>query len=135
MHEQVQMWNDGHRFTTIEADEERERVMSVFSKAFASLQTGDSKIMFDDAEFAEQYPTLFAFMARETADDGKPRQTSTLLLIVEQGGVKGCLKERDHDVSLWTTASSILGVFAGIEKALNETPVAWRTPFKPGHRR
>lgn len=135
MHEQVQVWSEGHRFTAIEADEERERVMSVFSKAFASIQTGEAKVLFDDAEFAEQYPTLFTFMAQETDDAGKPRQTSTLLLLVEQGQAKGCLKERDHDVSLWVSAGSILGVLAALEKGLNASPVAWRTPFKPQHRR
>lgn len=120
------------QYTKYERDE---CTMGVFQKAFRSVNTGSSAAVFEDTDFAARYPVLFAFLAQETDDQGAPRKTSTLMILVEGGQAKGCLKDRDHDVSLWRSSSSILGVLEALEDGLTGEVVDWRTPYKPSNRR
>jgi hypothetical protein len=113
----------------------QEALMGVFTNAFKSLKATGVESLFCDEDFAAEYPTLFAFLAMATDDDGKPRTTSTVMVFIESGVCKACLKERDHDRTLWASAPSILGVFAALETRLNDSPVDWREPAASRHRR
>jgi hypothetical protein len=112
-----------------------EALMGVFTNAFKSLKTTGVEAMFCDEIFAEAHPTLFAFLAFSHDDEGKPRTTSTLMIFIEGGVAKACLKERDHDRTLWASAPSLLEVFSSLEKRLNDSPVDWREPAASKHRR
>lgn len=100
--------------------------MGMFEHAFSNGEAGDSTQAFQDPDFGQQHPTLHAFLTSVVDDDGKKRRTSTLLIFCEDGCCKGVLKERVHDLSLWVTARSILGVFEAAEEALCKRPIEWR---------
>jgi hypothetical protein len=116
-------------------DQQMEYLMGVFSTALRGLKDDVKVGKFLDIDFAKRWPVLHQFLVADVDDDGKPRQTSTLLILVESAQVKGCLKDRDHDVSLWKSSSSILGVFTALEEGLTAESVEWRQPYKPTHRR
>jgi hypothetical protein len=81
-----------------------------------------------------QYPALAEYLETETWDDGKARQTSTLLLFCEAGSVKGCLNDRETDRALWVTAGTIQGVIEALEKALAAGTGEWRSRPLQFHR-
>jgi hypothetical protein len=100
--------------------------MGIFDNAFNNGETGDSTQVFQDPDFGLQHPTLHAFLTSTVDDAGKVRKVSTLLIFCEDGTCKGVLRERMHDLSLWVTAKSILGVFEAVEEALKKRPIEWR---------
>jgi hypothetical protein len=94
----------------------------VFGKSVAPAGTGQ----LEDADFSANFPVLYALMTFIIDDAGKSRQTCTLTLVCEDGAVKAGLRERNHEMSLWVTCRSLGGVFAALEEALGERPVAWK---------
>lgn len=105
---------------------ERWNDMGAFSNAFEAHEAGNPNQAFSDPDFATKWPTLHAFLTQVQDDSGKPRKTSTVLIFTEDGHAKAVLKERDHDLSLWVTSGSLLGVFEALEEALQKRPIDWR---------
>lgn len=107
--------------------------MGIFDFAFSNGENGKTDQAFSDPDWGMQYPILHAFMTMIVDDQGKPRRTSTLMIFCEDGVAKGALRERNHDLTLWMTSSSILGLFTALEEALGKRPIDWRknqTPSK-----
>lgn len=100
--------------------------MSAISKALGGAVRGASEPAAVDPALAKAYPVLSEFLTSHEVVDGKPRQTSTLIMVCEEGLFKAGLRERDRDVSLWVSAPTWGGVYQAMEKALNEPQVAWR---------
>lgn len=128
-------WRLTDLHTYADLADEQENVMSLLSKCLEGVSGGPGAQGFSDQKFQEQWPILFELMSLEKDDEGKKRITSTLLLMVEDGQCKGCLRERNHDCTLWSSSSSILGVLTSLEEQLGSPPVPWRSNKKQFHRR
>lgn len=89
----------------------------------------------EDPTFMQEFPSLFALMAVLVDDDGKPRQGCSLTIVCEDGVVKAGLNERNHELSLWTSAETLGGVFAALEEAIGEHPPRWRRKTWDGRKR
>lgn len=100
--------------------------MGIFDDAFNNGEAGTMGQAFSDPEFARSYPTLHAYLTRLDDDAGKKRITATVMIFCEDGVAKGALRERNHDLTLWMTSSSILGLFEALEEALKKRPIEWR---------
>jgi len=85
----------------------------------------DARSSYVDQAFAGTYPALFEFMTC-TQFDGKPRQTSTVTLVAEDGLFKAMLNDRENNQSLWVTAERHDEVFLVLESTLQAEPVRWR---------
>lgn len=83
-------------------------------------------------EFAKDYPALHEYLTAETYDDGSPRQTSTMLFFVEDGGFKLCFCDRDLDRTVWAHDDSIEECLLSLEAVLSSGTAVWR---KSGQRR
>jgi len=72
------------------------------------------------------YPTLTEWLTTTVWDDGKPRKTSTLLLMTENGRWKAFLHDRDGKRGFWMTAEAYEGLLGALENGLTNSSVEWR---------
>lgn len=79
-----------------------------------------------DAKFSIGYPALWEYLTLEAWEDGRPRETSTLLLMVEEGLWKACLNDRAQDRSLWVSGHSIDACVASLDDRLTSDSGEWR---------
>lgn len=80
-----------------------------------------------DLAFRGRYPALYEWLSSNAYPDGAARETSTLLIFVEQGGYKGCLNDRDQARGLWTASASFEGVLEALEGHLQGGTGEWRS--------
>lgn len=68
--------------------------------------------------------------------DGSPRQTSTLLVFLEEGIVKCCLNDRDQAQTAWASGGSVADCLGALEAGLQRDSLQWRSsgPRKGGKR-
>lgn len=100
--------------------------MKVPSKSAASGNSSSPVVRFDDKGFAEMYPSLMGYLACDRFDDGSPRQTATLLMFFEQGGLKMCLNDRHLSRSAFVTAATFCEVMDKLELGLTNDTLEWR---------
>ena|ERR1039457_1111512 len=100
--------------------------MGRFHDVFNGQSKAGAVTAVNDADFEKQFPTLAALMTLQVDDDQQPRKVCTLTIVCEDGQVKAGINERDRGLSLWTSSQTLGGVFAALEEALGQRPVAWR---------
>jgi hypothetical protein len=72
------------------------------------------------------YPVLHAWMTDARWDDGKSRETTTVIVCVDQGTLKACVNDRDSGKSAWLSSDSLEGLFLAIECHLRDGSMPWR---------
>lgn len=82
-------------------------------------------------EEAVRWPHLITYLSDSKWDDGAPRETSTLMLLVEDGCLKACLNDRAMQRSLWVAAGGLVAALDVLEGHLEEGSGEWRVkkPF------
>ena len=80
----------------------------------------------EGGEWAEVYPALLEFLTLTKWEDGKKRETGTIMILAEHGLWKLWLHDRDNRRSLWLTGQDVLSGFAAAEKCLAEGIGEWR---------
>ena len=84
----------------------------------------NSNPLADDGFLAKErtrWPSLVEYLSQTKWDDGSPRETSTLMLLVEDGMLKACINDRALGRSLWVAADE-----------LNVALDAWRVTWRAG---
>lgn len=79
-----------------------------------------------DAAFTKTYPTLHAYLADTTWEDGEERETATVTLFVEEGLFKICLNDRALGRSAWLSGHTFTGLLKGLEAGLLSDELQWR---------
>lgn len=79
-----------------------------------------------DPSMCKKWPSLYELMTVVDMGDGKIRKPSSLLIFSEDGLWKGCLTERDLEISLWASAPGFLGVPDALEERLGQETIEWR---------
>lgn len=79
-----------------------------------------------DEVFEGFYPKLFAHLSEAVWDDGKPRKTSTLLLLVENGRWKAFLHDRDGKRGFWLSGESWEWLLESLEAGVESSSTEWR---------
>lgn len=105
-----------------------------FKDILGAAGKAPGEFVVDDPKFGESFPILYQLMSCSIDDDRKPRKTCTLTMVCEDGQVKLGVKERNHNLSLWTSSQTLGGAFAALEEALSESPVKWRKVEWKGRR-
>lgn len=73
------------------------------------------------------WPHLLEHLITTAYGDGTARQPSTLIIVADTGGWRGCVADKDNDRTLWKAATSVLDLLTALEQALAEDdPTAWR---------
>lgn len=78
-----------------------------------------------------KFPRLVEYLEEVKWDDGSKRETSTLMLLVEDGWLKACLNDRAMGCSLWVTADTVEAALDALEGHLERGDGEWRVrkPF------
>lgn len=79
-----------------------------------------------DEQFRREYPLLTAYLEDDTWDDGATRETSTLLVFVENGVLKGCFNDRAMSRSVFVSSGSLAGLLEALECGLQDNSLDWR---------
>jgi len=81
-------------------------------------------------DFAETYSALWEYLTLTQWPDGKPRVVSTLLVLVQDGMVKGCLNDKAQLRSLWVSGASYTAMLDALEGHLRHNTGDWRRAFQ-----
>ena len=78
-----------------------------------------------------RWPQLIEYLNAAAWDDGSPRETSTLMLLIEDGWLKVCLNDRAVGRSLWQSADTLMDALDALEDHLVAGTGEWRVkkPF------
>lgn len=79
-----------------------------------------------DEVFEGFYPKLLAHVSENQWEDGKPRKTSTLLVMVENGRWKAFFHDRDGKRGFWVTAEAWEWLLESLEAAVESSSTEWR---------
>lgn len=79
-----------------------------------------------DEKLKCSFPNLHDFLTEVAWDDGKPRKTGTLMLLVEDGWWKAWVHDRDCKASAWIAGTTMDDVLLMVEDALERSTMAWR---------
>ena len=74
----------------------------------------------------EWLPTLHDHLIESVWDDGKPRKTTTLMVLVENGQWKAWIHDRDAKRAAWVSGSCWEGLLEAAEKSLASDSLEWR---------
>lgn len=100
--------------------------MGSFDHMFGKSVVKGASESASDADFTARWSSVAMLMMTAKGDDGRPRQTSTLTFVCEQGLWKGGVKDKDHAMSLWRSADTMAGVLDALEKALDDGTADWK---------
>jgi len=76
-------------------------------------------------------PNVWEYLSSESWDDGSPRQTSTLLIFVEEGLCKVCINDRALQRKAWMTGKTPDAAFVALDAALGAGNIEWRPDKAP----
>lgn len=88
-------------------------------------------------DWSVQYPALIEYLTLTQWENGKPRQTATLMLFVEDGRVKLRFCDRAKARTLWMSSESLDSLLEALERHLRDGTGDWRKdrPWNPGNGR
>jgi len=72
------------------------------------------------------YPEILNWLCDDTWADGTARTRSSILFFVQDGAIKGCLMNKDDEMSLWAGGDSFAGFLACLEGRLKDPKADWR---------
>lgn len=110
----------------VSSDVLMEEVMS-FLERVAKTQRGKPEAKETaDPWMEEQCQAVMEYMTAREWPDGEERETSTLLLFVEDGVFKACLNDRENERGLWATSETLRGSIEALEARLRGGKADWR---------
>ncbi len=80
-----------------------------------------------DDTLAQLAPALLEWMTAVVWDDGKARQTGTVLVMTEGGVWKAWMHDRDAKVSSWVTGKDLVEVLTRMDLQLQNGQGEWRS--------
>lgn len=76
------------------------------------------------------FPTLWEFLTHTTWADASRRQTGTILLFVDSGTFKACLKDKNGSRVCFVSGNGVDDVLLAVEHGLDQDTLDWR-PDRP----
>lgn len=84
----------------------------------------------------DRFPALWEYLTETADEEGKARQTATLLITLDGDRLKAWFNDRDNSRSAWVSGSTLTGVLESLEEGLKGDELDWRfTPPKGGDRK
>jgi hypothetical protein len=76
--------------------------------------------------FEELYPAIHEYLSLDRHDDGKKRETATMLVLCDSGMLKAWFNDRDNQRAAWVGATNLEGLFLALEDGLQCDTLEWR---------
>jgi hypothetical protein len=83
--------------------------------------------LLNDSDFTAMLPNLCEYLITTQYEDGTTRQTSTLLIFVDEGVLKLCLNDREVGRTCFVTAETFEAALKALDSGLKDDTVDWRT--------
>lgn len=83
-----------------------------------------------DPQAEQRWPQLWEYLTTTVYGDGSPREPSSLLVFLQDGMVKGMLRDKDGDRCLWIAHKGLLGLLDTLDTQLGEPEPDWRPDRK-----
>jgi hypothetical protein len=71
-------------------------------------------------------PALWEFLTHDAYEDGEKRETGTMLVMKDDGVLKGWLNDRDNLKTCWVSGDSWDGLLRAAEKVLGDPGAIWK---------
>jgi len=65
----------------------------------------------------EAWPNLLEYLTVDKYPDGSKREVSSLVILADATGWRGCLSDKDNGRTLWRTATTVEGLLLALEEA------------------
>jgi hypothetical protein len=111
----------------------RQLLASVTELAMGLLKKGDVRrvggvngSLIEPDDLSAKYPVLWSHLTQTSWDDGLVRETSSLLVFLQDGMLKGMVRDREHGLCLWMAAGSLGGLLDALEAGLCDPQAEWR---------
>lgn len=78
-----------------------------------------------DRDFADRFPDLHEWLSLDHYDDGSPRVTCTLTIMVDAGALKLFLNDRDNNRSACVNAASFDEALDQLDRGLKNDSLHW----------
>ena len=76
---------------------------------------------------ATSWPALWEHLTATTYPDGSVRVTSSIIIVADHQGWRGCLSDKDNERTMWKTSDTVEGLLLLLEEgAASDDPTAWR---------
>jgi len=73
------------------------------------------------------FPNLWAHLTETAYPEGGPRETSSIIIVADSTGWRGCLSDKDNGRTMWKTSASVEELLLQLEEgAGSEDPSQWR---------
>lgn len=110
----------------------REDMGKYLKKVAAENGEAKKRALAKDKETADTWPAWFEWMTTDAWEDGTARETSTLLVFVEDGLWKCCFNDREGSRRLWVSGSTLGGMLGALDASLRTGEGDWREmrPFE-----
>lgn len=79
-----------------------------------------------DAGTLKSFPAIVAYLTETAWDDGKARQTATLMIFAEDGRWKVMLNDRDAGAVAFVSGDDVRACLTSLEKGLEAGTLDWR---------
>lgn len=84
------------------------------------------------SSFAKEYPALFDYMSETKLPTGGKRETTTILLFVEQGFLKACINDRAYGCVSFVSGEELEALLRSVEERLATDTMEWRVSGSRG---
>ena len=85
---------------------------------------------------AAAFPNLWEHLSVDKWPDGTKRETSTIIVVADNGGWRGCLSDKANSCVMWKTGPTLEALLKAMEKALDKVdPRDWRRATPQGKKK
>lgn len=89
----------------------------------------------EEGELSRRFPTVWEFLTRVRWDDGKARETGTILLFVDTGVLKACISDRDAGEVAFLSGHTLESLLETIDTSLSGNSLEWRPARNGGKKK
>jgi len=104
----------------------REEMGRYLKRVAAENGEAKKRALAKDKETADSWPAWFEWMTTDVWEDGTARETSTLLVFVEDGLWKCCFSDREASRRLWVSGTTLGGMLGALDASLRTGEGDWR---------
>lgn len=114
----------GHMVWSVATSKRREMSMALRKIVQAAGEAAPAGPGLADAA---AWPHLLEYLTVAKYPDGSAREVSSLIILADGTGWRGCLSDKDNGRTMWKTAITVEGLLLALEAAVAEDdPSQWR---------
>jgi len=87
---------------------------------------GEAKAALKAGAFETAHKALWSYMTDCAWDDGSPREPASLLIFMQDGQMKGMLRDKAEGLCLWASASGIAELLGLLDIMIEDPETVWR---------